>query len=175
LRIPARAIAIAAASLSIPMPAGAAEACGPLFTVERNLNANVVVYEAVRGADGTLDPKRPIRVYWLMKAEDGRELGLNFFERIRAYGVEATGSPEPGAYSLKMRAFPGRSVVLRERGGCAEVVTGIEGKSAVLSRVFVSATKKGLFPSVDFVYMFGTDPESGFPVTERIDTRGRTR
>jgi hypothetical protein len=170
-----RAIAIVAASLSELPATGAAEACGPLFIVERNLNANVVVYEAVRGADGRLDPERPIRVYWLMKAEDGRELGLNFFERIRAYGVEATGSPEPGAYSLKMRAFPGRSVVLRERGGCAEVVTAIEGKSAVLSRVFVSATKKGLFPSVDFVYMFGTDPESGFPVTERIDTRGRTR
>ena len=156
-------------------PARAVETCGPLFTVERNLNANVVVYEAVRGADGRFDAKKPVRVFWLMKAEDGRELGLNFFERIRAYGVEATGSPEPGVYSLKLRAFPGRSVVLRERGGCAEVVTGIEGKSAVLSRVFVSATKKGLFPSVDFVYVFGTDPESGFPVTERIDTRSRTR
>jgi hypothetical protein len=156
-------------------PARADEACDPLFTVERNVNANVVVYEAVQGPDGRLDPKKPVRVYWLMKAEDGRALGLNFFQRIRAYGVEVTGSPEPGAYSLKLRAFPDRSVILRKRGSCAEVVTGIEGKSAVLSRVFVSASKKGLFPSVDFVYMFGTDPESGFQVTERIDTRGRMR
>lgn len=160
---------------TVAQPARADEACGPLFTVERNVNANVVVYEAVRGADGRLDAKKPVRAYWLMKAEDGRELGLNFFERIRAYGVEATGSPEPGVYSLKLHAFPDRSVILRKRGSCAEVVTEIEGKSAVLSRVFVSASKKGLFPSVDFVYMFGTDPESGFQVTERIDTRGRTR
>jgi hypothetical protein len=150
------------------------EACGPLFTVERNLNANVVVYAAVRGADGKLDPKKPIRVFWLMKAEDGRELSLNFFERIRAYGVEAAGSPAPGVYSLKLRAFPGRSVILRERGGCAEVVTEIDGRSAVLARVFVSATK-GLFPSVTFVDVFGTDPESGMPVSEHIDTGGRTR
>jgi Domain of unknown function (DUF4833) len=154
--------------------ASGTEACGPLFTVERNLNANVVVYEAVHGTDGRLDRKKPVRVYWLMKAEDGRALGLNFFERVRAYGVEVTGKPEEDTFSLKMRAFPGRSLLLREHGGCAEVVTEIDGKSAVLARVFVSATK-GLFPSVAFVDVFGTDPESGLRVKERVDTGGRTR
>lgn len=154
--------------------ARANESCGPLFTVERNVNANVVVYEAVHGADGKLDRKKPVRVYWLMKAEGGRELGLNFFERIRAYGVEVAGRPEQGVFALKLRAFPGRSVLLRERGACAEVVTEIDGRSAVLGRVFVSATR-GLFPSVAFVDVFGTDPESGLRVSERIDTGGRTR
>ena len=171
-----RAAAIVAASLSTaPTAARAEEACGPLFTVERSLNANVVVYAAVYGADGRLDPKKPVRVYWLMKAEDGRQLGLNFFERLRAYGGEATGSPEPGVYSLKMRAFPGRSLILRERGSCAEVVTDIDGKSAVLGHVFVSVSKKSLIPSVLFIDVFGTDPESGLPVSEHIDTGGRTR
>ena len=154
--------------------ARADEACGPLFTVERNLNANVVVYAAVRGADGKLDPRKPLRVYWLMKAEDGRELGLNFFERIRAYGVDVKGSPEPGVYALKMRAFPGRPLLLREHGSCAEVLTEIGGKSAILSGAFVSATK-GLFPSVMFVDVFGVDPATRSPVSERIDTSGRSR
>lgn len=160
---------LAAASPS----AFADDACGTLFTVERNLNANVVVYEAVHGSDGRLDPKKPVRVFWLMKAEDGRELGLNFFERIRAYGVEAVQGPSAGAFSLKMRAFPNRSLLLREREGCAEVLTEIDGKSAVLSRVFVSATK-GLFPSVAYVDVFGTDSETGFALSERLDTRGRS-
>ncbi len=155
-------------------PSGADEACGPLFTVERNLNANIVVYAAVRGADGLLDPKKPVRVYWLMNAEDGRELGLNFFERIRAFGVDVTGAKDQGTYALRLKAFPGRSVILRERGRCAEVVTEIDGRSAILGHVYVSATK-GIFPSVRFVDIFGTDPESGLPVTEHIDTGGRTR
>jgi hypothetical protein len=154
--------------------AGAGDACGPLFTVERSVNANVVVYEAVHGSDGRLDPKKPVRVFWLMKAEDGRELGLNFFERIRAYGIDATRNREPGTFLLKTRAFPGRSLLLREREGCAEVLTEIDGKSAVLSRVFVSATK-GLFPSVAYVDVFGTDSETGFALSERLDTRGRSR
>lgn len=105
------------------------EACGPLFTVERNLNANVVVYAAARNADSRLDPKKPVRVFWIMRAEDGRELGLNFFERIRAYGVGAMGSPEPRTFFLRMRAFPGRSLHLREREGCAEVLTASVGKN----------------------------------------------
>ena len=159
----------------MPTAVRADEGCGPLFTVERSLNANVVVYAAVRGADGRLDPKKPVRVYWLMRAEDGRELRLNFFERLRAYGVEATGSPEPGVYLLKMRAFPGRSLILREHGSCARVVTEIDGKSAVLERVFVSVSKKSLIPSVLSIDVFGTDPESGLPVSEHIDTGGRRR
>ena len=171
-----RAAAIAAASLSTaPIAVRADEGCGPLFTVERSLNANVVVYAAVRAADGRLDPKKPVRAYWLMKAEDGRELGLNFFERLRAYGVEATGSAEAGVYSLKMRAFPGRPLILREHGSCAKVVTEIDGKSAVLERVFVSVSRKSLIPSVLSIDVFGTDPESSLPVSEHIDTGGRTR
>lgn len=150
------------------------DACGQLFTVERNVNANVVVYEAVHGSDGRLDPKKPVRVFWLMKAEDGRPLALNFFERIRAYGVEAARGPSPGAFSLKMRAFPNRSLLLREREGCAEVLTDIDGRNAVLSRVFVSATR-GLFPSVAYVDVFGRDSETGFALSERLDTSGRAR
>jgi len=173
-RVTRRPIGILLTLVTVSAAALADETCGPLFTVERNVNANVVVYAAVHRSDGRLDPKKPVRVFWLMKAEDGRELGLNFFERIRAYGVDVTRSLEPGVYSLKMRAFPGRSAILRERGSCAEVVTEIDGRSAVLERVFVSATK-GLFPSVTFVDVFGTDPETGLPVSEHIDTGGRTR
>ena len=84
------------------------------------------------------------------------------------------GSPEPGVYALKMRAFPGRPLLLREHGSCAEVLTEIGGKSAILSGAFVSATK-GLFPSVMFVDVFGVDPETRSPVSERIDTGGRSR
>jgi hypothetical protein len=154
--------------------APADSACGPLFVVDRSVNANEVVYEAVRGADGLLDPRKPIRVFWRMKAEDGRETGLNFFERIRAYGVEVTGHPRPDTFLLKMRAFPGRSIVLREHGTCAQVVTEIGDRSAILSRVFVTATK-GLFPSVSSVDVFGTDAETGVPMSEHVDTRTRSR
>lgn len=64
--------------------AGGDGTCGPLFVIERSLNANVVLYEAGLRPDGTLDPERPVHVTWRLDAEDGRREGLNLIERMRA-------------------------------------------------------------------------------------------
>ena len=59
----------------------------PLFTIEKNTNANAVHYEARLTRDGRLDPIQPVIAYWVMAAEDGRRQALNFIERTRAYRV----------------------------------------------------------------------------------------
>ena len=41
-----------------------------LFVIERSKNANVVQYDARLTADGVLDPKEPVKVYWILLAED---------------------------------------------------------------------------------------------------------
>ncbi len=69
--------------------ARAEETCGPLFVIARSLNANVVLYEAAYRRDGTLDPEKPLTVSWRLDAQDGRREGLNFIERMRAYGVSS--------------------------------------------------------------------------------------
>src|SRR5712691_7603522 len=61
----------------------------PLFVIERNVNTNVVHYDAKLGPDGKLDPQQPIVAYWIMGAEDGRRQELNLLERSRAYGFSA--------------------------------------------------------------------------------------
>ncbi|TAM47404.1 MAG: DUF4833 domain-containing protein, partial [Acidobacteria bacterium] len=43
-----------------------------LFVIERSVNANVVVYDAVRGRDGRLDTADPVTAYWLMNADKGQ-------------------------------------------------------------------------------------------------------
>src|SRR5260370_30674866 len=55
----------------------------PLFTIERNTNANVVHYEA-RLKDGKIDPHQPVVAYWIIGADDGRRQELNLLERINA-------------------------------------------------------------------------------------------
>src|SRR5688572_642291 len=57
-----------------------------LFFIERNKNANIVVYEANLAADGLFDAKNPVHAYWLMKAEKGQREELNKIEREMAYG-----------------------------------------------------------------------------------------
>jgi predicted small lipoprotein YifL len=43
----------------------------PLFIIEHSKDANVVQYDARLTADGNLDPKEPVIVYWVIRAEDG--------------------------------------------------------------------------------------------------------
>ncbi len=54
-----------------------------IFTLERTLNTNQVVYEA-----NLLNQNYPIHPYWVMRAQDGHFEELNRIERNRAYGVE---------------------------------------------------------------------------------------
>src|SRR4051812_47977997 len=69
-----------------PPPAPAAAKTVPLFTIQRTENTNELVYEA-RLAPGGLDTKDPIKVYWVMKAEDGHLEDLTEAEKQMAYGV----------------------------------------------------------------------------------------
>lgn len=170
----ARPASVLACSALLAGAARADEGCGPLFVVERSLNANVVLYEAAFRPDGTLDPAKPVRVTWRLDAEDGRREGLNFVERIRAYGVDVAPLSERDAWRVKVRALPARPLVLRAGAGCPFVLAEVGGKDAVLTRVFVTATG-GLVPSVASVELSGWDLESGEKVVERFDPRAKAR
>src|SRR5579864_6728058 len=71
----------------------------PLFTIERNINANVVHYEA-RLKDGKLDPHQPVVAYWIMAAEDGRRQELNLLEKVKAYGFNIHPDGVPESYRM---------------------------------------------------------------------------
>jgi hypothetical protein len=58
--------------------------------------------------------------------------------------------------------------VERSVNACAEVLTEIDGRNAVLSRVFVSATR-GLFPSVAYALSRSSSPFSGPDLAARRD------
>jgi hypothetical protein len=143
------------------------EVCGPLFVIERNRNANIVLYEAGRRADGTLDTEKPVRVTWRLDAEDGRREGLNVLERIKGYGVDVESLAERDAWRVKVRALPTRPLVLRAGARCPHVMTKIGGRDAILRRVFVTATG-GPLAKVSSVELSGFDLETKQPVTERF-------
>jgi hypothetical protein len=157
----------AALALLAACGARADDACGPLFTIARSLNANVVLYEPRVRPDGTLDPVKPLTVTWRLDAQDGRREGLNFVERIRAYGVDVTAIAQTGAWRVKVRALPTRPLVLHAGTGCPYVTADVGGRTAILRRVFVTSTG-GLVPRVSAVELSGVDLESALPVAERF-------
>ena len=88
-------------------PAAAQIKTSPLFIIERNMNANVVHYDARLTADGKLDRKEPVIAYWVMLAKDGHREKLNWIEKKKAYGFTIKPDPSVNGYKMTLVAAPG--------------------------------------------------------------------
>ena len=140
-----------------------------LFVVERSLNANIVVYDAVRGEDGRLDPAHPVAAYWLLKADKGQRQELNPIEEMLAYGFDVGNEPG-GSVTITLKALRDRPIRVQTDGRRVLALTGIAGREAVLTRVFVQ-TEENSPLGVKYIELFGLDLRDRTPVHERI-TRG---
>jgi hypothetical protein len=148
-----------------PGPACASE----LFRIGRSTNANEVVYAARTGPGGALDPEDPIAADWHMLAEDGHREGLNFIEKLMAYGFSVDPAESGEGFTVILKAKKDRPVRLTLRAGCPAAVVTIAGRPALLRRIFVQAESGGgLIPSVAWADLEGTDPVTGSPVRERV-------
>jgi Domain of unknown function (DUF4833) len=159
------------ASLYLAMVLSAAPgACAPeLFRIGRSTNANEVVYAARIGPDGALDPDDPIEAEWHMLAEDGHREGLNFIEKLMAYGFSVDPAESGEGFKVVLKAKKDRPVRLVMRGGCPAALVTIAGRPALLRRIFVQAESGGgLIPSVAWADLEGSDPATGSPVKERV-------
>jgi hypothetical protein len=144
-----------------------AEGLVTLFQIERSKNTNEIHYAAQVGKDGTLDAKEPVAAFWVMKAEDGRREGLTFMERKMAYGVDATA--RGSEFDIKLAAAPERAIKLMNVGGRWRAQTQLNGKSAYLSRIFITTKEGGVMPTVVSIDLYGEDAASGKTIQEHVN------
>ena len=173
-RAPRRFFLAALAALAVlpAIPAlteGTAQAEGlvTLFQIERSKNTNEIHYAAQVGKDGALDAKEPVAAFWVMKAEDGRREGLTFMERKMAYGVDATA--RGSEFDIKLAAAPERAIKLMSVGGRWRAQTMLNGKSAYLSRIFITTKEGGVMPTVVSIDLYGEDAASGKTIQEHVN------
>lgn len=158
----AAVLALAAA----PRPARGCD--GVLFTIERSLNANVVVYEALLEPTGAFVTRKPVDVSWVLKATTGEREGLNFIEKgVYGYHVEP---PAPdGSVVIRLKARRNVPITLRREGECAAAWAPISGREARLERIWVQVRGKGIFSrTVEYLDLIGLDPASAEEIRERI-------
>jgi len=130
-----------------------------LFRIERNKNANIVVYDAMVDTAGNLVEKDPVDVYWLKLAEDGERKGLKGIEKRMAYGFKEK-EREGNVLIIEMVADIGRLITIEPKEGEYRALIRINGRQAVLEKVFIFADD-GFIPSVEYIELFGTDSETG--------------
>ena len=154
--------------LAAALAAPEAAACpAELFRIGRSTNANEVVYTA-RMVRGALDPDAPISAEWHMLAEDGHREGLNFLEKLVAYGFSVDAAAGGNGFTVILKAKKDRPVQLRMRGTCPDAFVTISGRPALLRKIFVQTKGGGVVPEVAWADVEGRDPDTGAVVKERI-------
>lgn len=158
--------------VSVPGKKAAAPAdTRPLFTIGRNKNANVVHYEANLAADGTLDRKKPVTAYWVMLAGDGSRKKLNWAERMKAYGIKIRPDAAAGGYKMTLAAAPWLPLAVRQTGNVVSAEVAINGRQAVLVKMFIQARDRLLGPKVEYIELYGKDLQTGEDCREKIIPR----
>jgi Domain of unknown function (DUF4833) len=138
-----------------------------LFVIERTTNGNVVHYDARLDANGQLDSREPVVVYWTMGSATGRRQGLSYLERTRAYGIQVR-TKSPGRYLLTVVSQKRLEIEVYEDAGQIRAETTIEGHRAYLQRIFANIESSFLLPKVRYVELFGTDVLTGASRYQRI-------
>jgi hypothetical protein len=136
-----------------------------LFEITRNVNANVVRYDVVLNADGTINDKTPIDAYWILRATDGSREELGMFQK-KAYGYNITKNGQ-GQYvlTLKPSQVKDKPVTIVLVNGAPKGIVNISGREAYLKSVFVQASG---IASVDYILLTGNDVKTGQEVQEKI-------
>jgi hypothetical protein len=141
------------------------------FVIYRNKNKNVVLYSGKVGANGQLDAKDPLDVYWVMFENDGhpRE-DLNMIERNSAYGASVKPrNGHPGQFEVQVASLKDRSIYLSVENGKVVAKGAINGKeNCVLERVFVYSTTSWGMPKVQHIEIHGLDAAGNAIMEKKI-------
>jgi hypothetical protein len=161
------ALALASVLAAAPQEPSAAPCEPELFRIGRSTNANEIVY-AARTRAGSFDEDGPIDAYWVMRAEEGQREGMNFLERMLAYGFSVDPAPAGDGFTVLLKAKKDRPLHLTMRDGCPVALARIGGREALLRFIFVQTSSEEIVPSVAYVDVVGVDPATGDEVRERV-------
>lgn len=141
-----------------------------LFYLQRNKNSNTIVYEANLLADGKLDPKNPVSVYWLRYQEDSSRRELNWIQRWWAYGIDFEPAKDgSGHYILSPVALKHRKISLSlDEKGKPVATMKLNGKITRVKRIYAMAEETSWLPTVKYVQMKGEEIQTKEDVYEYI-------
>ncbi|GGA96965.1 DUF4833 domain-containing protein [Puia dinghuensis] len=142
-----------------------------LFYLQRTPNTNTIICE-LNQKDGVLDKDEPVRVLWLRYTEQGQRQDLNWIQRHFAYGLKERDLGN-GIYELRFVSYKKipmylmRSPVDNKR----HVYATIDGRQAILKRVYIRIDPGGTFwsPNVKYLELKGTDPQTGKELIQRFN------
>lgn len=152
----------------LPTPKG----CNLLFFLQRDPDANTVVYELNFNSDGTLQQNDPIKGSWIRYNEGQQFKELTAIEKKFAYGVKSKPIGED-EYEIRLVAYKKMPMYLKksETDNKYHIYIKDEGKDLLLKRVFVRVNGGSFwFPKVQYIDLITTNSTTGIEILKRIRT-----
>lgn len=142
-----------------------------LFYIQKNTNPNTIVYALLLDADGKINPKDPIEVFWRRYQEDGRKKKLGWLEKTFAFDFKVSAiKSKPNSYVFSLVAMKGRKLyATQNKKGEPEVATLIDGKLARLDRIYLMVDDSKRIQEVLSMELFGRDFKTNKLVYEKIE------
>lgn len=143
-----------------------------LFYIQKSYNTNTVVYAANIDADGNLDKKEPILVFWRRYQEQGQKRELKMMERTFGYGVNTKAIKDrPNTYKFTLVSLKDMEFIITlNKSGKPQVATMINQKPARIERVYVTAEHVSLVPKIFSVEVFGKEIKTNQPLYQKFDS-----
>ncbi|SKB92879.1 DUF4833 domain-containing protein [Dyadobacter psychrophilus] len=142
---------------------------GLLFYIQRDPNANTIIYHLNLDDQGQLSRKNPVDAFWIRYTDGGERRDLNYLQRKFAYGINSK-SIGNSTYELRSVAYSKMPLYLRKDSKNEyHVYANINKKECILSRVFIRIDG-GTFwsPNVLYIELKGTETATGKTVVQRI-------
>lgn len=137
-----------------------------LFHIERSKNRNLVCYDA-NLADGQLDTKKPLVIYWINREENmGQRKDLSAMQRKLAYGYKLISQGDDSA-EVTLSAYSGRMLKIRKLGDKYVCTLMINEEPAILNSLYVKAKESNSL-SVEYVELRGVSMRTGEPLVEQV-------
>jgi hypothetical protein len=140
-----------------------------LFYVQRSPNSNTVIYAARLDAKGEIDRGNPVEGFWRKFNIDGSKQGLNFIERMMAYGVRPDRAEAGKPVTFGIAALPERKFTLvMDAQHRPQALLQAGGHTIKVVYIYLQVKEGGLTPDVPSLDIFGTDIATGKAVHEHL-------
>ena len=140
-----------------------------LFYVQRDPNANTVIYDLNLDKTGRPDAENPVHIYWIKYADKGQKDELNYIQRKFAYGL-STKKVSEEQFDVRFVSYKKLALTLKKGDDNKfHIFVNADQKQIALNSIFVKVEGGSFWlPNIVYVELKGIDPTSGKEVVSRF-------
>jgi len=127
-----------------------------LFFIQRNQNADTIVYRVNRNLDGLINKDLPMDAYWIRYTDGGSRWELSEIQSKLAYGYQSSIITNE-LFSFQFVSYDEITffITATDDEKRYQAVYQHNDQNIVLDNIYVYADEMGVFPVVKYIELFG--------------------